>query len=51
MSGFLMDAYQRALAEDDLTGFENRLLSRNGSFRWISWHTSEEDGLVIRLWA
>jgi PAS domain S-box-containing protein len=44
--GLSQDAYQRALAEDDLTGFENRLLSRNGSFRWISWHTSEEDGLV-----
>ena len=40
------EAHQRALVDADLTGFENRLVSRHGSFRWISWHTSEEDGLV-----
>jgi PAS domain S-box-containing protein len=40
------EAHQRALLDNDLTGFENRLVARNGSVRWISWHTSEEGGLV-----
>jgi PAS domain S-box-containing protein len=44
-----VEATARALAEaghEDLTGFENRLRHRNGTPRWISWHTSREGALV-----
>ncbi|WP_156362779.1 PAS domain-containing protein [Rubellimicrobium mesophilum] len=35
-----------AAAARDLTSFENRYRHRDGSPRWISWHTSVEDDLV-----
>src|SRR3569623_480119 len=40
------DALAKAMGDVDLTGFENRLRTADGGFRWISWHTSMEDGLV-----
>ncbi|WP_439814368.1 PAS domain-containing protein [Zavarzinia sp. CC-PAN008] len=39
-------ALQRAAAAADLTGFENRYRTADGAYRWISWHTAVEDGLV-----
>ncbi|MET0866472.1 MAG: ATP-binding protein [Pseudorhodoplanes sp.] len=39
-------AFQRATEQADLTAFENRLLTKEGGYRWISWHTSMEDGAV-----
>ncbi|WP_424630700.1 PAS domain-containing protein [Bradyrhizobium sp. SYSU BS000235] len=41
------DGLQQAATETDLTGFENRLRTADGSFRWISWHTAMEEGLVF----
>jgi PAS domain S-box-containing protein len=35
-----------AAADHDLTGFENRFRHRDGTPRWISWHTSKEGELV-----
>ncbi len=39
-------ALSAALGEGDLTGYENRFRSKCGDYRWFSWHTSMEDGLV-----
>lgn len=44
--GHTTEAQKTALDGRDLTGFENRLRSKDGGFRWISWHTAEEDGQV-----
>ncbi len=41
------DGLQQAVSDTDLTGFENRLRTANGGFRWISWHTAMEEGLVF----
>jgi PAS domain S-box-containing protein len=35
-----------AAADHDLTGFENRFRHRDGTPRWISWHTSREGDLI-----
>jgi len=35
-----------AVAARDLTDFENRYRHRDGSLRWISWHTSADNGMV-----
>jgi PAS domain S-box-containing protein len=35
-----------AAAQRDLTNFENRYRHKDGTPRWISWHTSVEGGLV-----
>ncbi|HEY5009425.1 MAG TPA: ATP-binding protein [Caulobacteraceae bacterium] len=35
-----------ATAGDDLTSFENRYTHKDGSPRWISWHSSAEDDLA-----
>ena len=35
-----------AAAERDLTHFENRYRHKDGTLRWISWHTSTEGDLV-----
>ncbi|MGI4941684.1 MAG: PAS domain-containing protein [Janthinobacterium lividum] len=35
-----------AVASKDLTGFENRYAHKDGTLRWISWHTSVEGDLV-----
>ena len=35
-----------ATSADDLTGFENRYAHKDGTVRWISWHTSREGDLV-----
>ncbi len=35
-----------AAAERDLTNFENRNRHKDGTPRWISWHTSAEGGLI-----
>ncbi len=40
------NAQERALSKSDLTGFENRLRTKDGDVRWISWHTAMEQGLV-----
>ena len=39
-------ALDRASGGRDLTSFENRYLTQAGEPRWISWHTSLEDGLI-----
>ena len=39
-------AFEQALDKTDLTAFENRYRTRDGGFRWISWHTSMEEGIV-----
>ncbi|USI71435.1 PAS domain S-box protein [Sphingomonas morindae] len=36
----------RAVADHDLTAFENRFRHKQGGLRWISWHTSREGDLV-----
>ncbi len=38
--------YAEALASRDLTSFENRYRHKDGTWRWISWNTSSEGGLV-----
>jgi PAS domain S-box-containing protein len=35
-----------AAAGQDLTNFENRYIHKDGSSRWISWHTSVDDYLI-----
>lgn len=35
-----------ALADGNLTGYENRFRTRAGGHRWISWNTAMEDDLV-----
>jgi len=37
-------AIQRAAARDHLTSFENRYRHFDGSPRWISWHSSNQEG-------
>ncbi len=37
---------EEAVTEADLTSFENRFMHKDGSPRWISWHTSVEGELV-----
>jgi len=39
-------ALQSAAAGNDLNKFEDRYLHKDGSVRWLSWHTSLEGGLV-----
>lgn len=39
-------ALATALSEGDLTAYENRLRAWDGGYRWLSWHTAMEDGLV-----
>lgn len=41
-----VNALARALAEGDLTGYENRFRTIAGDYRAIAWHTAMEDGLV-----
>lgn len=41
------DGLRRAVSQTDLTGFENRLRTVDGGFRWISWHTAMEEGWVF----
>jgi PAS domain S-box-containing protein len=38
--------FDQATNQHDLTNFENRFLHKDGTTRWISWHTSAEGGLV-----
>jgi PAS domain S-box-containing protein len=40
-------ALQTALDIHDISAFENRCRHKDGSFRWISWHTSMEGGFVF----
>ncbi len=40
-------ALQTALEVHDVSAFENRCRHKDGSFRWMSWHTSMEGGLVF----
>ncbi len=40
-------ALETAIGIHDLSAFENRCRHKDGSFRWISWHTSEQGGLVF----
>ncbi|MGO4526009.1 PAS domain-containing protein [Microvirga sp. 2MCAF35] len=40
------DGLDEAAAAHDLTNFENRYRHKDGSPRWISWHTSVEGDLV-----
>lgn len=41
-----IEALEQALDQIDLTGFENRLKTQDGNYRWISWHTSKEEGVI-----
>jgi hypothetical protein len=45
-AGSSQGSLNAAVAGNDLTNFENRHLDKHGSLRWISWHTSVENGLV-----
>jgi PAS domain S-box-containing protein len=45
--GMTGGALRTAIGDHDLSAFENRCRHKDGSFRWISWHTSAEDGLVF----
>jgi PAS domain S-box-containing protein len=38
-------AIHRAASSVHLTSFENRYRHRDGSLRWISWHSSNQDGI------
>ncbi len=38
------DAIQRAASSKHLTSFENRYRHRDGGPRWISWHSSNQEG-------
>ncbi|AWN55698.1 hybrid sensor histidine kinase/response regulator [Methylobacterium sp. 17Sr1-1] len=40
-------ALESAVAARHLTNFENRFRHRDGTPRWLSWHTSVEGGLVF----
>ncbi|WP_145730822.1 hybrid sensor histidine kinase/response regulator [Nitrospirillum pindoramense] len=40
------DALSGAIHDQNLTNFENRLLHKDGSLRWVSWNTSKEGDLV-----
>ena len=41
------NALERAAVPDDLISIENRYRHKDGGFRWISWRTSEENGVVF----
>ena len=43
---FTQDGLDRAASQSDLTNFENRYRHKDGTPRWISWHTSVEGDLV-----
>jgi len=45
-AGSSQGSLNAAVAGNDLTSFEDRHLHKDGSLRWISWHTSVEGGLV-----
>ncbi len=47
ISRLTADGLQQAVSDADLTGFENRLRTADGGFRWISWHTAMEEGCVF----
>jgi PAS domain S-box-containing protein len=40
------NAWKTALSEHDMTDFQIRLRHKDGSARWISWHTSTEGDLI-----
>jgi PAS domain S-box-containing protein len=39
-------ALSQAIGEAEVTGFENRYITADGGYRWLSWNTSRERGLV-----
>ena len=41
------DAIRAAASTGDLTNFENRYRHKDGSPRWVSWHTSKEGDLTF----
>ena len=43
---FTQDGLHRAASEINLTNFQNRYRHKDGTPRWISWHTSVEGDLV-----
>ncbi|MDE1146254.1 MAG: PAS domain-containing protein [Azospirillaceae bacterium] len=45
-AGPTTEAVLGALQDADLTNFESRHLHKDGSLRWISWNTAQEDDLV-----
>ncbi len=40
------DIHRRIRDGEQVTGFENRVRTLDGDWRWISWNTASEDGLV-----
>jgi len=46
-AGLTQTGLDAALSKRNLTGFENRYLHKDGSLRWISWHTATEGELVF----
>jgi PAS domain S-box-containing protein len=45
-AGLTQGGHDAASAGDDLTNFENRYRHKDGSLRWISWHTAVEGDVV-----
>jgi len=41
------DALARARDDEQLTNYESRLLTADGGFRWIEWHSSTENGMIF----
>jgi PAS domain S-box-containing protein len=45
--GLTTEALRAAVTRGDLTNFENRYRHKDGTPRWISWHTSKEGDLIF----
>lgn len=40
------EVYRRIKDGEQVTGFENRIRTQDGGWRWISWNTASEDGQI-----
>jgi PAS domain S-box-containing protein len=41
-----LEVHQQIMGGEHVTGFENRFRTADGEWRWISWNTASEDGLI-----